>query len=244
MSVAGHCTLDCGHKCTCVGGNCYLDMEEPLSRSDKPKVSLDKRCCYFLVLLVIVLPVATGVVVWHLTQSACDKGAGSNPDGGNEASQIDGSTACPTMPGASTPTTNPTTTEASESEPWKDLRLPHNVMPIHYDITLYPDFYGDHGWFYGNETAELNVLTPTKVILIHANTMNITRTTLTYDGGENIQIENTFWYEPNQFWVVQTVAPVRAGLVKLQLQFDGSLTRAIVGFYKSTYTNSQTGEIR
>lgn len=219
-------------------------MEEPFSRQDKAKVSLNKRICYVLTFLAIVLPVVTGVVVWHLTQSSCESSdGGSGADGGSQDSQVGGTT-CPTVPAVTSPPAEATTTVISEDEPWKNLRLPKYVIPIHYDITLYPNFYGDNGWFYGNETAELNVTQPTKVILIHANYMEITRTKLTYSNAEDIPIADTFWYEPNQFWVVLTVSPVEPSLVNLELQFDGSLTRAIVGFYKSTYTNSITGEVR
>lgn len=218
-------------------------MEEPLNRKDKVKVSFDKRCCYFLAFLMVALPVVVGVVVWHLTQSACDSSEDSV--GGTNAPQVDGSApTCPTLPGVTTVAPKSTTPEYNENEPWKNLRLPHDVMPIHYDITLYPDFYGNNGWFYGNETAELNVTKPTKVILIHTNYMNVTRTKLNYADGREIAIENTFWYEENQFWVVQTSALVQVSLVHLHLQFDGSLTRAIVGFYKSSYTNSVTGLVR
>lgn len=219
-------------------------MEEPLHRPSRSKVALNKRICYFLVFLFVAVPVVVGVVVWHLTKTAYDNSDGASD--GTQAGQVGGTTSgCPTQPEMTTvPATEQTTQVVSDDEPWKNLRLPKYVIPIHYDITLYPDFYGDHGWFYGNETAELNVTKATKVFLIHTNYMNITKTTLNYAGGSNIAIANTFWYAENQFWVVQTKEPVRSSVVHLHLQFDGSLTRAIVGFYKSSYTNSKTGEIR
>lgn len=128
---------------------------------------------------------------------------------------------------------------------WKDLRLPTYIKPIHYDITLYPDFYEDAGWFYGNETIEIEISKETSYILIHINYLNVTRTEL-FDATDNpIGIAKTFYYQPNQFWVVETETPISAGArVRLFLSFEGSLTRAIVGFYKSTYTDSLTGAKR
>ncbi|XP_060595216.1 glutamyl aminopeptidase-like [Ruditapes philippinarum] len=209
-------------------------MEEPFGRNnDKSKVSLNKRCCYFLVFCVIVLPIVTGVVVWYLTDSACDPSS----DGDNQPVSGTKST-------ESVPTTTKSPTSISESEPWKNLRLPATVVPVHYDITLYPNFYGDNGWFYGNETVELNITESTTHILIHANFLNITRTKLSYLNGQGIPIKQTFWYAENQFWVVETVTSVQISRALLKLQFDGSLTREIFGFYKSTYINSETKQER
>ncbi|KAK3612372.1 hypothetical protein CHS0354_031965 [Potamilus streckersoni] len=139
-----------------------------------------------------------------------------------------------------------TTTDLHGDGPWKNLRLSRSVVPIHYDVTLYPDFYENNGWFYGNETILLNVTEITKYILIHVNYLNITKTHLRYNStGTSIPIEEPFEYEQNQFWVVQTKTPIPKGtVIILDLQFDGSLTRAIVGFYKSTYINHDTNETR
>ena len=212
-------------------------MEEPLSDSAAKKgsvVSVNKRVLHVLVFLVIVLPVVVGVVVWYITENACSDTSGNVS--GTQAPSVDGTT----TPRPTAVTSAPSIVE----EPWKNLRLSGDVIPIHYDITLYPDFYGDHGWFYGNETAELEVKRPTKHILIHTNYMNVTRTELQYSDGTAIGVARTFWYAENQFWVVEARELLRTGKVILRLRFDGSLTRAIVGFYKSTYTNSQTGEER
>lgn len=219
-------------------------MPELLEGSkDRSKVTFDRRCFYFLVFCVIVLPVVTGVVVWYLTDSSCE--SQTPPPGGNQGAVN------ATKPTESTqPTTTVQTTTSqiqttmSSLEPWLNLRLPHHVIPIHYSITLYPDFYGNHGWFYGNETVELNITEPTKYILIHANFLNITKTVLQYENRQTIGITRTFWYEKNQFWVVEATEHVGVGKVYMHLQFDGSLTREIFGFYKSTYVNSITHEER
>lgn len=209
-------------------------MLETLGESeDRKRVSLDKRCYYFLALCVIVLPVATGVVVWYLTDSACDNDAG-------ETLAVAGDT----KPTDTVPTTTVIHTTIDTMEPWRNLRLPDYVIPIHYYITLYPDFYENNGWFYGNETVEMKITQSTRYILIHANYLNITRTELKYATGEKIIIKRTFWYKENQFWVVEATEPMRISLVHLVLQFNGSLTREIFGFYKSTYVNSITQEER
>ncbi|KAH3860698.1 hypothetical protein DPMN_023616 [Dreissena polymorpha] len=202
-------------------------MEEPLSvKSNKTNISINKRLFYFLIFLVIAVPVIVGVVVWKLTDNACT--GSQNGSHGEGMPILGGTTSGPDVTSSNPP-------DVVIQEPWKNLRLPKHVKPIHYDITLYPDFYNNNGWFYGNETVELNVTQATNVILIHTNYMNVTRTTLQKADGASIAISRTFWYPANQFWVVQTMEPMHVGIVLLRLQFDGSLTRAIVGFYKSTY---------
>lgn len=180
----------------------------------------NKRLIYFLVFLLIVVPVIVGVLVWYFTRQNCKENAT-----------------------AAASTTNPA---VSETGPWTNLRLPKSIVPVHYDITLYPDFYDKNGWFYGNETIELEVKQTTSFIMIHFYFMNITKTELRKKGtNEIIKIKRTFPFTDNQFWVIETEEPMTAGSgVFLDLQFDGSLTRAIVGLYKSTYVNSITKERR
>lgn len=207
-------------------------MEEHFSdKKDKSRILINKRLLYLLALLLVVIPVVVGVVVWHLTDKSCAK-------------EIVNASGTHLPVGITDNPVSTTTTSNDENEPWKILRLPKTVIPVHYDITLYPDFYDNHGWFYGNETVELKINKTTRFILIHANYLNITRTILRYASGENIAIARTFWYSENQFWVIETLQHMRVSTVLLELQFDGSLTRAIVGFYKSTYTDSVTRQKR
>lgn len=193
-------------------------------------MNVNRRCLYFFIFLFLALPVVVGVLVWYFIPK-CD---GSDPS--SEKISGDGSTTPPV----------PTTPGFSETEPWKNLRLPRYIVPLHYDLTLYPDFYGDNGWFYGNVTVEIKINKDTDYVLIHFNYLNITKTELRENDTNNqIGIKRTFAYAENQFWVIETAVTLRQGAsVKLSLQFDGSLTKAIVGFYKSSYVNSQTGQTR
>ena len=204
----------------------------------KVRMSTNRRVIYFLVVLLIVLPILTGVLVWHFMPK-CDKDD-------SRAGQLKLTTEAPAHTDTSTHSdTLGTTTVPFEDGPWKDLRLPRTVIPVHYVITLYPDFYGDNAWFYGNETVEIDIKEETKHILIHVNFLNITSTRLEDDDGNSLDIHRTFEYKPNQFLVVETTSPIPANkTVYLHIQFDGSLTRSIVGLYKSVYTNSLTKEKR
>ncbi|XP_060068640.1 glutamyl aminopeptidase-like [Ylistrum balloti] len=199
------------------------------------KVSVNKRLLYFLLGLLIVVPITVGVLVWYLAPPrSCDN-----------LPNVEGDSAANTEPEVTSAITT-TKVPNFESEPWKNLRLPRYIIPVHYEITLYPDIYDGNGWFYGNESIEIRITKDTSYILIHFNYMNITKTNLKDNStGATIPIKRTFSYEENQFWVIETVSPVLSGaVVRLETQYDGSLTRSIVGLYKSRYVNSITGETR
>ena len=203
-------------------------------------MSTNRRILYFLVALMVILPVITGVLVWHFMPK-CDKDQSSTAQKQGVTSGTQSST------GSTTETTSPpgTTPDSFEDGPWKILRLPRTVLPVHYDIILYPDFYGDSAWFYGNETIEIDINGETKHILIHINFLNITNTSLEDENGNSIAINRTFEYKPNQFLVIETKEMIpRNRTVWLKIQFDGSLTRSIVGLYKSVYVNSLTKQRR
>ncbi|KAL5018116.1 hypothetical protein ScPMuIL_003838 [Solemya velum] len=211
-----------------------VSYEMDLQEKRNPKTN--KRLFFILCVLLIVLPVVVGVLVWNFTK--CEADDSHNNEGITESNRG----------GEGTTTDTPVvSTTHPEWEIWKNLRLPDYIKPVHYDITLYPDFYEeDKGWFYGNETVEIKISRNTSYILIHINYLNVTRTEL-FDNvtGDSIPIQDSFHYEPNQFWVIKTKTPVENGtVVNLVLSFDGSLTRAIVGFYKSTYTDSKSGAKR
>ena len=198
----------------------------------------NKRLVYFLVFLVIALPVVVGILVWKLTDNSCeDKLPSVNGDSGANTGNKQTTSPAPTQT---------TTPGFSETEPWKNLRLPRYVMPIHYEITLYPDIYNGNAWFYGNESVEIAIYKDTNFILIHQHFLNITKTSLKLKSDNStIDIKEPYYYEQNQFWVIETQEMLRNGSrVILELTFDGSLSRAIVGFYKSSYVNSITGETR
>ncbi len=58
------------------------------------------------------------------------------------------------------------------TEAWWKVRLPKNIVPVHYDVLLYIDLKKLE--FYGNVEILVNVSSPTDNVLVHVNKMKIT----------------------------------------------------------------------
>lgn len=132
--------------------------------------------------------------------------------------------------------------------PWTQVRLPPHVIPLHYDLALYPDFYEDHGEFHGNVSITIRVDQPTRHLLVHIKDLVITSCAVAEnETGDLIRIERNFSHPENEFWVTELRKEhelTSGQVVVLTLSFHGPLTGRIVGFYKSTYINGQTNETR
>ncbi|KAK7111325.1 hypothetical protein V1264_010979 [Littorina saxatilis] len=211
-------------------------------------VQINRRLLYLLAFLFVAIPILVGVLVWHATDNANDSEDSQTVTLGNRSTVSEGLSG---GQGQSTGVRAPTTTreptpEEIAAKPWLSLRLPEYQVPLHYDITLYPDFYGDHGTFYGNETVDVEVKQTTRFLLIHVYKLTIHDVKVVKaDTKEALEVARTFEEAKNQFLVVETKSDMEAGtVVGLHLQFSGSLTESIVGFYKSSYVNSKTGETR
>jgi hypothetical protein len=113
----------------------------------------------------------------------------------------------PTIAPTVAPTDAPT--EPPEDCPWCELRIPKDVyLPKKYDLTLEPDLEPKEGnTFKGKVVATVDVLQPTSVFMIHIKYLNVTSTKLS----GNHEVDETFHYEENQFWVVKTKAKVPVG---------------------------------
>ena len=150
-------------------------------------------------------------------------------------------------------TADDTTTAAPEGStttprpdgPWGDPMLPDTVVPTHYDIWLYPDFYYNASTFYGRESITIRIAEETQYILLHIKLMTVNVTKLFDADGNELAIKQAFGYEPLEYWVVEPEAQLTVGAnYVLYLEFSGSLVNGIVGYYKSTYINALTGEER
>ena len=122
------------------------------------------------------------------------------------------------------------------SFPWEsNVRLPRSVVPIHYDLYLHPELETD--MFSGKVSILMNSQEARDHFLVHVKYLDIQDAKM-FQGRESVDLMEVIESEKNEFLVFRTPKEVPAGNYTLQIEFKGSLTRGLVGFYKSLYTNA------
>ncbi len=114
-----------------------------------------------LVIVVVAVIVAVGLIAALINRGGC-----SDPDlakDGEKAAK-GSSTKEPEDPG--------------EPGPWQNPFLPNHTIPVHYNLSFYPDFYYDGHTFTGTADIVLNITEPTQYIIVHYKMMDITKTTV------------------------------------------------------------------
>ena len=118
----------------------------------------------------------------------------------------------------------------STSSIWHEVILPSSITPVHYNITLQPNMETFH--VNGTNIIEATVSEETEYILLHAKEMTIGSFTV-----NNCAVKKTFYYEENDFFVVQLTTPLSKGPVVMTMMYNYTLTATeLVGFYNSSYT--------
>ena len=136
-------------------------------------------------------------------------------------------------------------------EPWYKIRLPQNILPIHYE--LYLDPYLEQNTFQGKVSILINVTEISdymSYILIHIKDMNVTDAKVykpsksnSANPGEEVALKDTFEYRENDFFVFQLEDDLDVGQYVLVMSYKSTFSRQLNGLYISTYTNEK-GEKR
>ncbi|XP_028401179.1 glutamyl aminopeptidase-like [Dendronephthya gigantea] len=124
--------------------------------------------------------------------------------------------------------------------PWTNLRLPSFFKPHHYELELLVDL--KMLLFSGNVIINVTLSQETPYMYLHTNKLNISASKLKKDGNE-IKIKRQFWYEKNQFYVMEAKQNLTSGIYFIEMEFIGKLDNDLVGLYRSTYKNQNNTEI-
>ncbi|MEG3143854.1 M1 family metallopeptidase [Sphingomonas sp. RT2P30] len=108
-------------------------------------------------------------------------------------------------------------------------RLPTDVAPLSYDITVTPD--AKAMTFSGHETVTIAVKKPTATIQLNAAELRISR--VTFDGAVVPFAVNG----ADQLLTVTLPKAAAAGTHKLALAWDGKINKSAAGFFAIDYTN-------
>ncbi|XP_023443842.1 endoplasmic reticulum aminopeptidase 2 [Dasypus novemcinctus] len=125
-----------------------------------------------------------------------------------------------------------------EPFPWRELRLPHMVIPLHYDLLVHPNLTSLD--FAASEKIEVLVRDATRFIILHSKDLEILNATLQSEDdlryhklGRKL---NVLTYPAHQQIALLVPDELMAGMrYYMTIDFQAKLADGFKGFYKSIY---------
>lgn len=120
----------------------------------------------------------------------------------------------------------------------KIFRLPKDVRPIHYDITLRPNL--KTGTFKGIVNITINITKPRRDIFIHNRALVIKTLNLSYDNNVVVPVLNVNDKKSEQVFQITLKKNAKPRIYYLFIEYSGHLganKSKLSGFYRSSYEN-------
>ncbi|XP_074851396.1 leucyl-cystinyl aminopeptidase isoform X2 [Carettochelys insculpta] len=123
--------------------------------------------------------------------------------------------------------------------PWAKVRLPSNVVPLHYDLVLQPNLTTTQ--FSGSVQITVNVIQVTWNIILHSSGLTITKTTLTSARWSQAKpVEFLEYPVRDQIAIVAPEALLVGQNYTLSIDYSSNLSDTYYGFYKVSYKDEST----
>src|SRR5689334_9911100 len=117
-------------------------------------------------------------------------------------------------------------------------RLPTIVRPHRYDLTITPDL--DASTFTGAVSIDLEVVEAVDTVILHAKDLVVGVEELWQEAGT---FTTDARLDPDRDVVIITTdRPLAPGPARLDLSFSGAISLGLLGFYRSTFTDSDGNE--
>lgn len=120
-------------------------------------------------------------------------------------------------------------------------RLPNDTIPLTYDIWLSTDIHLGEPAFQGRVLIRFRVAEPTQEVIVHYHRMTISSVDLL--NSDNLSLEENVAFSQNEtleFLVIQPTQQLTVGQeYSVQISYNGSLRDDSLGFYRSSYLDSQ-----
>ncbi|KAJ7468068.1 leucyl aminopeptidase [Mycena latifolia] len=122
-----------------------------------------------------------------------------------------------------------------------EYRLPTDVKPTHYDLTLLTDLEGLN--FVGTVEIDLAVRTTTSRIVLNVAELELRNISLSLEGGETfIPISEATDKLSERLTLIFPAALAAGSTARLFVAFAGALTGSMVGYYRSLTTGPDEGK--
>lgn len=89
----------------------------------------------------------------------------------------------------------------------------------------------------GSSLINLDIVKETSYIIIHVKSMDILEFSV-MQNGNNIETEDSFTYEENDFYIIHLSTSLSVGDAVLKMTYEYELGDDLVGFYRSSYKNA------
>lgn len=123
-----------------------------------------------------------------------------------------------------------------DTQPWRHVRLPASLRPRHYDLKL--SVYMDNFTFSGEVNIEVECITSTRFIVLHADRLEMEKAVVYSDSKKPgvMRINRRFSYPANQVYVIalhRELKPLRT--YKINITFEAQIENELLGFFRSSY---------
>ncbi|KAK0428404.1 hypothetical protein QR680_010784 [Steinernema hermaphroditum] len=129
--------------------------------------------------------------------------------------------------------------ECGESYPWRRIRLPEDVEPTNYKLVLQPNLTTLE--LSGTVTIDLKVITKTKLVVLHAQKLNITSFSFQVEG-KRIDAEHFICDRVNQWAFLLSRTISRGDDVRLLIDYEGSIQKDLTGLYLNTHIQTDNSK--
>jgi hypothetical protein len=123
--------------------------------------------------------------------------------------------------------------------PYKNIRLPKDILPTTYKVYLHPDLSSSFDYS-GRIAIHIKCVKATKYVIFHYKKLDIKSYRLLDSSKKNVKVLRMLQSEKNEQVLLELEDELQVGKeYTVKLTFTGDLSNKMAGFYKSSYKTKE-----